>query len=94
MLRRGRTSLGVGVLFLAACFGLSELAQNLVSGVLGEFIEVGLQIVGWVAMWRPIEIYLYDWWPLRGEYQLLERLARMRVSVEVVPRLAGEPKIL
>jgi len=39
-------------------------------------------------MWRPLEIYLYDWWPLAEERRRLERLARIRVRIvmaEVVP---------
>jgi hypothetical protein len=32
-------------------------------------------------MWRPLEIYLYDWWPLRDERRLLERLGRMKATV-------------
>ena len=34
-------------------------------------------------MWRPLEIYLYDWWPVRVEQRMLERLSRMRVTFEV-----------
>jgi hypothetical protein len=41
----------------------------------------GLLIGGWVAMWRPIEILLYDWWPLRSEYQLFDRLRDMQVRI-------------
>ena len=33
-------------------------------------------------MWRPLEILLYDWWPLLAEARLLERLAAMPVRVE------------
>jgi hypothetical protein len=79
LLRRGRISLVIGVAFLAACFGLGEVAQRVISGTWSEFIETGLQIAGWVAMWRPLEIFLYDWWPLRNERHLLQRLSRMRV---------------
>jgi hypothetical protein len=46
--------------------------------VIGE----GLIIGGWVAMWRPIEILLYDWWPLRREIGELERLRDLRVEVQ------------
>jgi hypothetical protein len=81
LLRRGRISLFIGVAFLAACFGLGELAQRLFAGAWSEFIEAGLQIVGWVAMWRPLEIFLYDWWPIRNDRHLLRRLARMRVTL-------------
>jgi hypothetical protein len=38
-------------------------------------------IVGWVAMWRPLEIYLYDWWPVRDRIQLYRRMARMPVEL-------------
>jgi hypothetical protein len=94
MLRRGRISLVIGVAFLAACFGLSEAARHFSPGVLSEFAELGLQIVGWVAMWRPIEIYLYDWWPLKGEYHLMQRLARMKTTVVVAGRPQPAPNLL
>ena len=81
LLRRGRISLFIGVGFLAACFGLGELARRVFAGGWSEFIDGGLQIVGWVAMWRPLEIFLYDWWPLRNDRHLLKRLARMRVTL-------------
>ena len=32
-------------------------------------------------MWRPLEIYLYDWWPVRDEWRTLQRLARMHVRL-------------
>ena len=36
-------------------------------------------------MWRPFEIFLYDWWPILRRRRLYARLARMPVSV-VVPK--------
>ena len=40
-------------------------------------------IIGrWVAMWRPLEVFLYDWWPLLGEIRLLDRLGAMPVRIE------------
>lgn len=83
--RRARTSLLIAVVFLAVCFGVSEIAKNFWGGALAAFLELGLQIAGWVAMWRPLEMYLYDWWPIRGERILMERLARMRVQLLVAP---------
>jgi hypothetical protein len=32
-------------------------------------------------MWRPLEIFLYDWWPILGERRLRERLSRVDVRV-------------
>jgi hypothetical protein len=42
----------------------------------------GLVIGGWVAMWRPLEIFLYDWWPIHAEARLFDRLAAMPVRIE------------
>jgi hypothetical protein len=86
LLRRGRLSLLVGVLFLTACLAAGGLIPRLMqTGVAGvaSVIKESLTIIGWVALWRPLEIYLYDWWPLRAERRNLQRLARMQVKVTV-----------
>jgi hypothetical protein len=44
-------------------------------------MEQSLLILGWVANWRPLEIFLYDWWPIRRRVILLRRLAAMPVEV-------------
>ena len=81
LLRRGHSVLAIGVLFLATCLTLSGMATKVFSNHFGEILHEGLMIVGWVAMWRPLEIYLYDWWPLRQEWLRLQRLAHMRVRL-------------
>lgn len=94
LMRRGRTSLIVGLVFLVSCLLVSELFATLGEGTIAAIIKESLTIGGWVAMWRPLEIYLYDWWPLRDERRVLERLARMQVrleiaSIEAMPRPAA-----
>jgi hypothetical protein len=91
LLRRGRTSLIVGLLFLAACLALSGLAAKLSYQPVAGMVQTSLNIVGWVAMWRPLEIYLYDWWPLREEWQNLRRLARMKVRLVLPPAAKPGP---
>ncbi|WP_414661793.1 hypothetical protein [Horticoccus sp. 23ND18S-11] len=83
LLRRGHANLAIGLLFLALCLGLSSFAATLGPAQLASVMREGLIIVGWVAMWRPLEIYLYDWWPLREEWHDLQRLARMKVKLVV-----------
>jgi hypothetical protein len=81
LLRRGRTSLVIGVCAL----GISLAAGNLVAGFFSNHIagivKEGLLIGGWVAMWRPMEIFLYDWWPIRAEAALADRLSVMPVRI-------------
>jgi hypothetical protein len=38
-------------------------------------------ILGWVAMWRPLQIVLYDWWPIRHRALVFDKLAKMPVEV-------------
>jgi hypothetical protein len=83
LFRRGRISLAIALVFLAAAIAASDaLAMSFpdshVTGVLRE----GLLIVGWVAMWRPAEVFLYDWWPIRAEARLYDRLSAMPVRIE------------
>jgi hypothetical protein len=82
LLRRGRTSLVIGVVFLAALIVAGDLIETATGGQrVGAILRESLLIGGWVAMWRPLEIFLYDWWPLRDEARLYERLAAMAVRV-------------
>lgn len=80
-LEQGRRSLLVGLLFLASCMALRELLLGLGHGELQRVVAEGLLIVGWVAMWRPLEIFLYDWWPLRQRRRVYEKLSRAGVRV-------------
>lgn len=81
LMRRGRLSLGVGLLFLILCLSLGGFVATFGPGSITDIIKEGLTICGWVAMWRPLEIYLYEWWPLYEERRRLDRLARIRVRI-------------
>jgi hypothetical protein len=82
LFRRGRISLAIALGFLAAALAASDLIGNLSERALAPVLREGLLIVGWVAMWRPLEVFLYDWWPVRAEARLSERLSRMPVRIE------------
>ncbi len=81
LMRRGRLSLAIGVACLAVTLTLGSIIARLRLGTVADVISESLTIGGWVAMWRPMEIYLYNWWPIRREWHLYERLARMQVKL-------------
>jgi hypothetical protein len=84
LFRVGRTSLVIGLLFLAASILIGNLAEELLQHTrFADVARESLLIGGWVAMWRPLEVFLYDWWPIRAEARLFDRLSAM--SVRVVP---------
>ena len=79
MFRLGRTSLVIGLGFLAGCVVLRQLAPML-EQPFDHVVAEGLLIAGWVAMWRPIQTFLYDWWPLRATVRIYGRLAAAPVE--------------
>lgn len=88
LFRTGRISLVIGLGFLAVAIALAQHLGELIehegySWMLSESLIIG----GWVALWRPMEIFLYDWWPIAAEARLFDRLAAMPVGL----RGAGAP---
>lgn len=83
LFRIGRRSLAIGVVALIACLTASQIAAALIPNkAIARLVEEGLIIIGWVANWRPIEIYLYDWLPIRRRIRLYRRLAAAPVQVK------------
>jgi hypothetical protein len=48
----------------------------------GWIVQQSVLILGWVANWRPLEIFLYDWWPLARRRDLYSRLAAAQVVLQ------------
>jgi len=83
--RLGRIYLAVGLSTLTACLLLRRLLPGLMGDTpLAQLLGEGLAILGWVSNWRPIETFLYDWWPLYRTSALYRRLARAEVEVVAV----------
>ena len=79
--RNGRISLVIGIFCLAVSVGLGTLVgrwltEQHTAGLIRESLLIG----GWVAMWKPLETFLYDWWPIRAEARLYDRLSKMPVN--------------
>ena len=88
LLREGRISLVIGI---AAIFGFNGVAQ-VIGRSTNPFLEVlheGLLVVGWVSMWKPMEIFLYEWWPIRRERRACRRLAEAMVTFPPKPTRAA-----
>ena len=84
LFRIGWRSLLIGVAVLTASLVASQmLAPTIPQPTLARLVEESLILVGWVANWRPIEIYLYDWWPILRRRRLYRRISRAPVVVRV-----------
>jgi hypothetical protein len=81
LMKQGRTTLLIGLLFLAACLLTSKMLLARETGAWVFLLQEGLTIAGWVAMWRPMQLYLYDWWPVRQEGRIYQKLSKMPIEV-------------
>jgi hypothetical protein len=81
LFRIGRLSLLIGLATLVTCLFLAQLAAELLQEApVRKLIEESFLILGWVANWRPLDIFLYDWWPLVRRRQLYRRIAAARID--------------
>jgi hypothetical protein len=84
LFRRGRISLAIALAFLAMMIFAGDLISTaMAESKFAEILREGLLIGGWVAMWRPLEVFLYDWWPMRSRTRLFDRLANL--SLQIIP---------
>jgi hypothetical protein len=82
LLRIGWRSLAVGLLVLMASLLASNyISRAMVGYSIGPLLAESLLILGWVANWRPLEIFLYGWWPIVRKRGLYLRLARASIEI-------------
>src|SRR6516165_8674249 len=75
-----RVALSMSMVFLLLANALGEAIRVAFTGRFAGAVANGLEIFGWVAMWKPAELLLYDWIPVRRRRNLLARLARMEIE--------------
>ena len=79
---RGQRSILVGLLFYSMCFLAGQAIGRMIESPLGQLAGESLMVGGWVALWRPLEIFLYDRGEVRRRERELLRLARVSVRVD------------
>lgn len=83
--REGRLTLAIGLAFLFVCISLRQLVFAFGHGTLPSIAAESLLILGWVAMWRPVQLFLYEWWPLRRDRRTFAKLREMPAELRPAP---------
>jgi len=82
LFRYGCKALLIGLLIVATCLLLAwYFAPDDSSRPFLRLMQESLIILGWVSMWRPIEIFLYEWLPLVRRRNLFTRLGNAEIKV-------------
>jgi hypothetical protein len=78
----GRISLVIGIAFVGLAVLIGEwLGAYLAISHYAQVIVDTFVIGSWVALWHPVNIFLFEWWPILRQAQLYDRLSTMRVRV-------------
>lgn len=85
LFRDGRIGFLLGFAALAFCLFLSWSIGQRYEGPFPRTLQESLVIIGWVVIWRPAEIFLYDWLPIARRKRLYQRLAEAQVAVRARP---------
>lgn len=89
LMRTGQISLIIGLAFMALCLTLSRtIAQEFALTPTTEWLKEGLAVGCWVAMWKPIDIYLYGWWPMLRRLRIYRKMSKLRVELIIKPPTA------
>jgi len=80
-LNTGLKSLSIGLGFLALAIYSSMFATQIVQGFWGFFLREGFHLLGWVSMWKPINLFLYDWWPLLENKRVYGFLSQIDIDL-------------
>lgn len=84
ILKYGWRILFIALGMLALIFALTEIALHRIpDNRLILFIRESFIIFGWVALWRPLEMLLYDWYPIKADIKLYKRLEQSEVEVVI-----------
>lgn len=92
LLYQGRRNLIIALVFLFLCLLTIRLLSTLEESVIKTLFSEGLLIIGWVAMWNPIDIFLYGWWPIVHKRDIYQKIIDMDVSIGTHTQ-AGEKNI-
>ncbi|MGB9939396.1 hypothetical protein [Methanosarcina sp.] len=81
LLQRGRRNLIIALFFLFLCLLTIRLFSTFEESLLNTLLSEGLLIIGWVAMWEPVYIFLYGWWPIVHKRDIYQKIVDMDVYI-------------
>lgn len=89
--RTGWWALRIAILLLALCLGCSAALEAFqpLPRLLNRLFTEGLVIAGWVVLWRPLDILIFEVASPRIEAKCYEHLASMRLQMREIPAAFG-----
>jgi hypothetical protein len=81
LLQQGRKNLVIALAFLFFCLLTIRLLSTFEESLLNTLLSEGFLIIGWVAMWEPVHIFLYGRWPIVHKRNIYQKIIDMDVYI-------------
>ena len=81
-MRRGWQGLLLALLVVASLVFFSDWLKVLGTGRFNTYLGESLIIIGWVTLWSPAQLLVFDHFPIRRRRNLARALPRSRVVLE------------
>jgi hypothetical protein len=82
LFRTGRGAGLIGFATLSTCLFLAwHVTENLPARPITRILQESFVILGWVSIWKPLEMFLYEWLPPDRRRRLFRRLAAAEVVI-------------
>lgn len=89
-LKEGLKFLFIGLTFLAFSILVALLLKQYSDSFLSLFFKEGFSLLGWVAMWKPINVFLYDWLPLRDLKAVFNKLSSVEIEFSILNKIGDK----
>jgi len=93
-IKRGIKSLLIGSTFLFFCILISHLIKDHNDSIFKSFFLEGLNVLGWVSLWNPVQVFLYEIWPIVKERKIMERALHVDVAFKNVEHIPDNRKYI
>ena len=80
-IRRAQYFLMIGLVILAISLSVAQSMKVPDPPGLIGILREGIVIFGWVSIWKPIELILFDWYPLYEKIRFFKKLLETEIDI-------------
>jgi hypothetical protein len=85
MRRMAQLFLLIGLVLLVLCLAVARTVETWESVFFSRTVREGILIIGWVSLWRPLELLMFDWYPIYDRIRTYRKILRTEIQVNFVP---------
>ncbi|HEY1080085.1 MAG TPA: hypothetical protein VGE46_08300 [Bdellovibrio sp.] len=79
-LKRAQLFLVIGLATLFICLTIAQTLRKYSSDNLLLILSEGVVIFGWVSLWKPIELMMFDWIPILEKSRIFKKISQSEIE--------------